>query len=65
MNKRKPLQQCRSETERRENYPQLCRIADLICTAKDPEQTVKAVAWIIRQRRLEFSAATEAAETDE
>lgn len=48
--RRKPLTECRTEAERRENWPQLCALADRIENAPEPNKILKAVAWIIDQR---------------
>lgn len=56
---RKTLQECRTEAERREHWPQLCIIADKIEASPDPLKVLKAVAWIINQRRKEREAGQE------
>lgn len=62
MNVKKPLTQCYNEAERRENYPLLCRIADMIENTSDPGKVLQAVVWILKQRRNEAKTATEGTE---
>lgn len=50
-NSKKPLDQCLTEAERREYYPQLCLLADSIEKVPEPLKALKAVAWIINQRQ--------------
>lgn len=52
----KPLQECKTEAERRENYPQLCDLADRFEHTGQPMQALKALAWIIQQRKKEAAA---------
>lgn len=56
MNNKKPLPQCSTEEERRAYWPQLCNIADMIERTPDPMKVLKAVAFIINQRRKEREA---------
>ena len=56
---RKPLNQCKDEAERREHWPELCRLADVVGRSKDPVGVCKAIAYIC-MRREDVKAHTEA-----
>lgn len=53
------LQDCRTEAERREQYPQLCTIADSIERAGGDrtDLLLNAVRWILQQRKREAAQA--------
>lgn len=55
----KPLKKCETDAERRENYPQLCGIADYFERTGRPEKVLAAVLWIIRRRQQEREAAAD------
>lgn len=57
METKKPLTECLGEEERRKYYPQLCTMADWLEQANtDTDKLIKALVWIIRQRRRERDA---------
>lgn len=49
----KPLRECKTAAERRENYPQLCQLAAMLERTGQPGKMLKAIAWIITQDRQE------------
>ena len=59
MQNKRPLTECRTEAERREHWPQLCKIADMLESTPEPLKVLKAVAWIINQRSKEREAGQE------
>lgn len=53
MASRKNLIECRTESERRENWPDLYRIIDVVAKLDNPAEVLGAVIWCIQEDEIE------------